>query len=196
MSKNYLDIAKRYPITIETLAEDDGGGYAAYCSAFYGLLGDGETPQDAYEDFIDVLTMAVEDHINNSGELPKTNRIDEESEYSGRVSLRMPKSTHRLVSLSAVRDGVSLNAFIVSAIQYYLGVCSDGIVINKNEPSMPHHHEYHMIETEDERIEYDIKKYQFLRPRDNMEKWDNFSKNRNTFSTDWRKEVSLYEDIN
>jgi hypothetical protein len=45
----------------------------------------------------------------------------DETDYSGKLVLRMPKSLHRHAAFAANRDGVSLNQFIVSSVAEQVG---------------------------------------------------------------------------
>ena len=44
-----------------------------------------------------------------------------ETEFSGRLVLRLPKSLHKKAAFIAMRDGVSLNQFIVTSVAYISG---------------------------------------------------------------------------
>ena len=46
----------------------------------------------------------------------------DENEYSGRFNLRIPKSLHRMLALTAKREGVSLNQMAMFAIASGLNV--------------------------------------------------------------------------
>jgi hypothetical protein len=45
----------------------------------------------------------------------------EDNDYSGRVTLRIPKTMHRHLAMSADSDGVSLNTYIIQALSYFIG---------------------------------------------------------------------------
>ena len=53
-------------------------------------------------------------------EIPEP-RIYTDSEYSGRFTLRVPRTLHRQLAQEAEMEGVSLNQFILSLISYNLG---------------------------------------------------------------------------
>jgi predicted HicB family RNase H-like nuclease len=66
-----------------------------------------ELARDAIED---LQASALEDGT------PFPEPIEEEDEYSGRVTLRMSRSLHREVAGRADREGVSLNSYLVECI--------------------------------------------------------------------------------
>ena len=45
--------------------------------------------------------------------LAQMDNVREEQEYSGKISLRLPKSLHRVLVRGAKEEGVSLNQFIL-----------------------------------------------------------------------------------
>ena len=44
-----------------------------------------------------------------------------EPQYNGKIALRLPKRTHQKVAYQAKEDGVSINTFLVAAVENYLG---------------------------------------------------------------------------
>lgn len=44
-------------------------------------------------------------------------------DYSGRVTLRVPKSLHRALALAADGEGVSLNAYLVGLLSQFSAYC-------------------------------------------------------------------------
>lgn len=58
--------------------------------------------------------------------LAEKNRVmpppaDSAHEYSGRVTLRVPKSLHRALTEAADAEGASLNQHLVNVLTYYSG---------------------------------------------------------------------------
>lgn len=47
----------------------------------------------------------------------KERGIEPEKPYSGRVTVRMPPATHRLIAMAAAASGKSLNAWVVDALK-------------------------------------------------------------------------------
>lgn len=69
---------------------------------------------EAYEELLDAIQTAQALFAEQGREFPQAEPGEES--FSGRVTLRMSKSLHRCVHDKALRDGVSLNQWIVEAI--------------------------------------------------------------------------------
>lgn len=52
-----------YEIVIRALSEDEGGGWFAYYKDFKGVMGDGETPEEAIKDVRDVFAAFVQNAL-------------------------------------------------------------------------------------------------------------------------------------
>lgn len=110
-----------YEKTIKKLKEDDGGGYMAAVP----LLGEmtvnawGKTEAEALSELNDVMRESFERWIKDGEEIPEPK--DDEKIYSGKFALRMSPYLHRLVSMFADEQGVSLNQLICNAVSMYIG---------------------------------------------------------------------------
>jgi predicted RNase H-like HicB family nuclease len=100
------------------LVPEEEGGYRAEILEFPGCIALGDDAAEALSE----LEVVAEDWIDAALEMgtPIPPPL-EETDYSGRLNLRLPKSLHRKAALAAEFDGVSLNQFIVSALATYLG---------------------------------------------------------------------------
>lgn len=65
-----VDLARHYPIRTDKICEDEDIFYTAKASAFPGITGDGETPEQAAEDLIGVLADIILIRISNGKALP------------------------------------------------------------------------------------------------------------------------------
>jgi hypothetical protein len=75
-----------------------------------------EATPTAKPDKWDLKMIADADAANDTGEgitLEEMDRIRAAREYSGKISLRLPKTLHRDLSQAAKREGISLNQFIL-----------------------------------------------------------------------------------
>jgi len=97
---------------------DEDGGYIATCPEFPGLSAFGKTVEVALSEAKVALALFVKTFEEDGLPLPAPQVVPH---YSGQTRLRLPKSVHRLVSEVAASDGVSLNQFIVDAINEKLG---------------------------------------------------------------------------
>jgi Uncharacterized protein encoded in hypervariable junctions of pilus gene clusters len=112
--KNAETLAAEYPVTLAPIPVEDGGGYYASCDKFPGLLGDGDTLEQAAEDFRHVLTSAIERRLSEGKALPGID--DPFEQYSGKLSLRIARSLHAKTAKYAKMDGISINQWISNAV--------------------------------------------------------------------------------
>lgn len=103
----------KYSINIFWSEEDDC--YVATIPDFPYLSAFGNTQEEAVADAQKVIQMAIESLQRDGIPLPepKHHKIQE---YSGQVRLRMPKSLHNELALSAEDEGISLNTHMVSLL--------------------------------------------------------------------------------
>lgn len=93
--------------------DEDDDCFIASCLEFPLLSAYGDTREDAISEFRTVLEMAIESYEEDSLELPEPKTT---ASHSGQFRLRLPKSLHKVLSETAVREGVSLNTYAVSLI--------------------------------------------------------------------------------
>lgn len=109
-----MNDAERYAIATCKVVVDGEELWRATVREFPDLAEFADTREEAIDlamDAIETLKKAAEDE---GGEFPEP--FEDEEEYSGRVTLRMSKSMHRVTAERAEREGVSLNSYIVECI--------------------------------------------------------------------------------
>lgn len=74
--------------------------------------------QEAYDALLEIISSLKEIDDERGVKFPQPFDIVEE--YSGRITLRMPKSLHRQVDFLAIADDVSINQFVVNALIHYV----------------------------------------------------------------------------
>lgn len=85
-------------------------GFIATCPDFPGLSGFGETQDEAVQEAQVALEGFVESMEEHGEALPE---VTVQPDCSGQTRLRLPASLHNQLALSAKRDGVSLNQYMV-----------------------------------------------------------------------------------
>ena len=120
MATEVSEILKR-PYRRVLIPDAESGTFTAMIAEFPGCIAQGDSPGEAYESLESTAESWLEGAIEAGLPIPEP---EAESEYSGRVVLRMPRSTHRRAVEAAERDGVSLNTFLVSAVSERLGQAS------------------------------------------------------------------------
>ncbi|MDE0026334.1 MAG: toxin-antitoxin system HicB family antitoxin [Spirochaetaceae bacterium] len=73
-----------------------------------------ESAQDAYALAIDTIETAAAMFAETGRPFPLP--VRPQDQYSGRVTLRLPKSLHRELASAAEEEGVSLNQHLVTAL--------------------------------------------------------------------------------
>ncbi|MDZ7721628.1 MAG: toxin-antitoxin system HicB family antitoxin [candidate division KSB1 bacterium] len=101
-----------YPIEIQKIPEDQGGGYQACIPLLgkYAFLGDGETVEEALENLNETKEYLFNRYLERGIKIPEP-VTEEEKEYSGRFVLRIPNELHRSLALEAKKNDSTLNQF-------------------------------------------------------------------------------------
>lgn len=101
-----------YKFDLAWSVEDEG--YIATCPEFVGLSAFGETANEALAEAQTALKLFVETYKEKGIPLPEAKTVQD---YSGQIRTRLPKSLHGQAAKAAAEDGISLNQFIVLAVQ-------------------------------------------------------------------------------
>lgn len=124
MPEEYL----KEPYSRFLIPDEESGTYTAVILEFPGCIAQGDTPQEAYE----YLEEAAKDWIAAALDLKQEIPSPSQSlSFGGKILLRLPKSLHRRLTLSAETEGVSLNQFIVSALAEKVGALALYEKLNK-----------------------------------------------------------------
>lgn len=110
---------QNYEICIVPKKDCDGKTYwSATFPAIKECVGGGDTPEEAVRDAMENLNFVVE-YLKDEGKaLPNGY---EEPTYSGKIALRISRSTHKKIAQIAKDEGVSINSLLNNAIERYLG---------------------------------------------------------------------------
>ena len=79
-----------------------------------------ETMAEAYDLVVDAIETAAEMYAEAGRIFPPP--TVPQDEFSGRITLRLPKGLHRTLALEAEDEGASLNQHIVSILTHHAGV--------------------------------------------------------------------------
>lgn len=99
------------PYRMEVVWEEEC--WAARFPELPGLIAANETWEGLPRTIEEAKRTWFESMLEDGKPIPKPRR--DEEEYSGKLRLRLPKSTHQQAALAAEREGVSLNTFLVAA---------------------------------------------------------------------------------
>ena len=109
-----------YSVRLSHLSEEDGGGWLAEVPELDGCISTGESPQQALADVQDAIKCWLESAKEHGKEIPPP-ADHTEPEFSGKFTLRVPRTLHRMLARRAEAEGVSLNQYLVSLISFGVG---------------------------------------------------------------------------
>ena len=110
----YLNL--KYPVTFEAAPE---GGYFVQIEDLPGCYSQGETLKEAMEMIEEARHLWLESAYEDGLDIPLPR---DERQYSGKFNVRVPKNLHRKLDQMAVREGVSLSQYVVSALSWSVGM--------------------------------------------------------------------------
>lgn len=114
-----MTIAYNYNVVVRRIVVDNEAIFEARVKEFPDLTEYADTPQEAYELAIDAIDTVVEVLAEKGRPLPEV--TDAPLDFSGRVTLRLPKALHRALAEAADTDDVSLNQHLVNVLSYFTG---------------------------------------------------------------------------
>lgn len=83
--------------------------------------GTGDTIEQAIEDAKIAKSEWIKEAYENNTSVPEPSDQEKEEEYNGRISLRIPRSLHKMVVELAKPEGVSANQFILFHLSMGVG---------------------------------------------------------------------------
>jgi antitoxin HicB len=105
----YLSL--KYPYKIETISEEDGGGYLISYPDLPGCISDGDTIEETLLNGEDAKKSWLKTAFEKSINISEPNSLQDK--YSGRITLRTPKSLHKDLVEQAEKEGISLNQYLI-----------------------------------------------------------------------------------
>jgi len=93
------------------------GGYSGEILEFPGCYAQGDTTEEVLKNLEEAAIGWIEASLHLGHEIPEPT----DSEYSGRIALRLPKDVHKQAARFAERNDTSLNQFLSSAVASRVG---------------------------------------------------------------------------
>ncbi|MGQ9779184.1 MAG: type II toxin-antitoxin system HicB family antitoxin [Bacillota bacterium] len=109
--KDFKYRIRLYPIDAET----DEIEWIAEIPELPGCIGAGDTPEEALAMLKDAYQAWIAVAAEDNRPIPGPTKLYN-TEYSGKFTLRLPKSLHRELAIQAEEEGVSLNQYILYLI--------------------------------------------------------------------------------
>src|ERR1700683_5469293 len=100
------------------LTPEPDGEYTAEIMEFPNCVASGDSAVNALANLEDVAVDWIAAALEQGQDIPGPM---DNTDYSGRLVLRMPKGLHRRAALFAEREGASLNQFIVTCLAEAVG---------------------------------------------------------------------------
>jgi len=108
----YLDL--EYEIIVRKLSLEDGGGYFAYYKDFKGVMGDGESIEEAMIDVKAAFSLYLEVTLENKEEIKEPSHLDK----SKRINITIPLSVlHKIDNYVKDHDTNRSSFFKESALR-------------------------------------------------------------------------------
>ena len=113
-------MCRKVPVRFGKRCEYDGGGWLAGIPELKGYMSDGETPEEALKNIEEAKLAWMSTALKRGQTIPSPN-LNDNDEYSGKFTLRLPKFLHKELSLAAQKDDISLNQYILSLVALIFG---------------------------------------------------------------------------
>lgn len=111
--------AYNYNVVVRRIVSEGEAMFEARVKEFPDLTEYADTPEEAYALAIDAIeTVAI---VCAEKGKPMREAVELPVEYSGRVTLRLPKSLHRTLAETSLEEDVSLNQHLVNVLCYFTG---------------------------------------------------------------------------
>lgn len=130
-----------YGITIRRIADDSGDCFEARIRELPDVAEYADSFEEAYALAIDAIETTAEALSEQGRSMPAP--AQDKNDYSGRITLRLPRTLHRNLSFIAREEGVSLNQLLASVLSLYAGgrepdvsMFNTGIWV-QTDPGMP-----------------------------------------------------------
>ncbi len=107
---------KRYPAQV--FWSDDDEGFIALAPDLPGCSAFGDTQQEALDELQHAIAAWTQAATGAGNPVPAPSKPVEQSQFSGKVLVRMPRDLHARLVRSAGSENVSLNQYIVYLLTY------------------------------------------------------------------------------
>ena len=111
--------AQAYSIVVRRAEFEGETLYEARVRELPDLVEYGETREEAYDLALDAIETTAAAFAERGRAMPAP--LEPADDYSGRVTLRVPRSLHRALAEAAEAEGVSLNQHMVNVLTYFAG---------------------------------------------------------------------------
>lgn len=112
-----------YDYHIEIFRDEQDNDFGAFVKEIPYVSAFGETPADAVKELETAYRLWLKSSAENGDEIPAPSIKNQDlSEFSGKFSLRIPRSLHHELVQRAKMENVSLNQEVLFLLSYALGI--------------------------------------------------------------------------
>jgi predicted HicB family RNase H-like nuclease len=122
--------AANYNITVRKGIFEGDECFEARVLEFPDLAEYADSHEEAYLLAIDSIEVTTEIFVEKGKQIPLP--MSPADDFSGRVTLRLPKTLHRALAQVSDHEGVSLNQHLVNILNYYSGY-AQGLIAKQVE---------------------------------------------------------------
>ena len=97
-----------YTYVVQPYSDESGFYYVGKIMELDGCMSDGETRDEVLANLQEAMEGWIEASLENGFDVPEPAFADN---FSGKFTLRLPKTLHRRLTLEAEKEGVSLNQY-------------------------------------------------------------------------------------
>ena len=109
-----------YNVTVRKIVHEGATLFEARVKELPDVCECGETMTEAYDLAVDTIETAAGMYAEAGRSFPAPSVPQDD--FSGRVTLRLPKTLHRTLALGADEEGASLNQHLVNILALHAGV--------------------------------------------------------------------------
>jgi len=158
MNEKNLYRIRVYPIKTDT----DRTEWAAEFPDLPGCVGAGDTAEEAVAMAMDAKKAWIETAKEEGREIPKPKNIDED-DFSGKFTLRLPKTLHKELTLQAEEEGVSLNQYLLYLITK--GLNKEDMIVKYESKNKIDFSSWHNMK---QNLNWKVKEYSMVQPYEEL----------------------------
>jgi len=132
---NVEKLANQYRIVLYPIKglEGEKEEWGAEVPELPGCVGGGETEEEALAMVRDAIKAWLEIAVERGKKIPAPKDY-EKTEFSGKFTLRLPKSLHKILTFRAEEEGLSLNQYLLFLLtkNHYLKGKTSGEIIHQS----------------------------------------------------------------
>jgi antitoxin HicB len=124
MAKKTLEYYVNLPYKVDIYPEEDGNGYTAIIPDLPGCMTCADTIEELWDMIQEAKELWLEVALEDGDHIPEPAPVQTE-EYSGKFTVRIPRSLHRQLANRAKWENTSLNQLVLALLSENMGRWSE-----------------------------------------------------------------------